>query len=186
MSVEEMFLLGEEKMEKALAALKKEFAMIRTGRANPLMLDRVMVDYYGTPTALRQMAQVTVQDGTTLVISPFDKSMVKEMEKALLKADLGVSPNSDGIVIRLTFPAPTQEKRKELCKDVKKAGEDAKVALRNIRRDMVDESKKLEKTENLSEDAIKDLQDKIQKQTDKYVGITEKLVVEKEKEVLTV
>lgn len=186
MSTDEMLLNGEEKMEKAINSLKKDFAQIRTGRANPLILDKVVVDYYGVPTQLRQMSQVTVQDGQTLIITPYDKSILKEIEKAMIKADLGITPNSDGIVIRLTFPALTQDRRKELSKDVKKLSEEAKVAIRNIRRDMTDELKKLEKTDNLSEDAIKDNQDEIQKLTDKYVKLMDTLSAEKEKEVLTV
>ncbi len=185
-ALEELFLFGEEKMEKAINQLKREFGSIRSGRANPMILDKVLVDYYGAPTALRQMSQVTVQDGTTLVISPYDKTAIKEIEKAILKADLGVPPNSDGIVIRIAFPPLTAERRKEITKDVKKLGEDAKVAMRNARRDMVDDLKKLEKSENLPEDAVKDNQDEIQKLTDKYVGIIDRLVEEKEKEVLTV
>lgn len=186
MSVDEMFKTGTEKMEKAINQLKKEFVSIRTGRANPLILDKVMVEYYGVPTPLRQMSQVSVQDGTTLVITPYDKTILKEIEKALAKADLGVNPNSDGIVVRLVFPPLTADKRKEICKDVKKVCEDTKVAIRNIRRDMTDELKKVEKAENLSEDLVKDNQDKIQKLTDKYIKISDELAAEKEKEVLTV
>ena len=132
------------------------------------------------------MAQVTVQDGTTLVIAPFDKSILKEVEKALTKAELGVMPNNDGIVIRMIFPPLTEERRKETAKDVKKFGEESKVAIRNVRRDMSDALKKLEKSENLPEDIVKDNQDKIQKLTDKYTGKIESMVSEKEKEVLTV
>ena len=185
-SLEELFLYGEEKMEKALNQLKREFGSIRSGRANPMILDKVMVDYYGTPTALRQMSQVTVQEGTTLVIAPYDKSIIKEIEKAIIKAEIGIAPNSDGIVLRLAFPPLTEERRREITKDVKKLGEDAKVAVRNVRRDMSDDLKKLEKTENIPEDVVKDNQDKIQKLTDKYTGIIDKEVAEKEKEVLTV
>jgi len=144
------------------------------------------VDYYGAPTQLRQMSQVTVQDGTTLVISPYDKTAMKDIEKAINKAEIGVNPNSDGIVIRLAFPPLNEERRKALAKDVKKIGEDSKVAIRNIRRDMVDDLKKLEKSENLPEDVVKDNQDEIQKLTDKYVGIIDCIVDEKEKEVLSV
>ena len=159
-SLEELFLFGEEKMEKAIASLKREFGSIRSGRANPLILDKVLVDYYGVPTPLRQMSQVTVQDGTTLVISPYDKTILKEIEKAIIKAEIGITPNSDGICIRLAFPPLTEERRKEIVKDVKKLGEDAKVAVRNVRRDMTDDLKKLEKSENLPEDTVKDNQDK--------------------------
>lgn len=185
-ALEELFLFGEEKMEKALNQLKREFGSIRSGRANPMILDKVVVDYYGAPTPVRQMSQVSVQDGTTLVISPYDKTAIKEIEKAMIKAELGIAPNSDGIVIRLAFPPLTEERRKEITKDVRKLGEDSKVAVRNARRDMVDDLKKLEKSENLPEDAVKDNQDEIQKLTDKYVGIIDKTVEEKEKEVLTV
>ena len=186
MSIDEMLLNGEEKMEKAVNALKKEYASVRTGRANPMILDKVIVDYYGAPTPLRQMSQVSVQDGQTLVITPYDKSIIKEIEKAMIKAELGITPNSDGIVIRLTFPPLTEERRKEISKDVKKTAEDAKVAVRNIRRDMTDDLKKIEKEENLPEDAVKDNQDKIQKLTDKYVKIIDDVASEKEKEVMTV
>lgn len=185
-ALEELFLFGEEKMEKAINQLRREFGSIRSGRANPMILDKVMVDYYGAPTALRQMSQVTVQDGTTLVISPYDKSVMKEIEKAIIKAEIGITPNSDGIVIRLMFPPLTEERRREITKDVRKIGEESKVAVRNARRDLVDDLKKLEKSENLPEDVVKDNQDEIQKLTDKYVRIIENAVDEKEKEVLTV
>ena len=186
MSLDALFVNGEEKMEKAIEQINREFKTVRTGRANPNILDRVHVDYYGAPTPLRQMAQVTVQDGTTLVIAPFDKSILKEVEKALTKAELGVMPNNDGIVIRMIFPPLTEERRKETAKEVKKFGEESKVAIRNVRRDMTDALKKLEKSENLPEDVVKDNQDKIQKLTDKYTGKIESMVSEKEKEVLTV
>ena len=186
MPVEEIMNSGKEKMEKAIGTLKKSFASVRTGRANPLILEKVTGDYYGAPTPLRQMAQVTVQEGTTLVIAPFDKSILKEVEKAIIKADLGITPNSDGIVVRLPFPPLTTDKRKEIAKDVKKLGEEAKVAIRNIRRDMTDDVKKAEKAENLPEDAVKDAQDSIQKLTDKYTKTVEDLCAEKEKEVLTI
>jgi len=185
-ALEELFLFGEEKMEKAINQLKKEFGSIRSGRANPMILDKVIVEYYGAPTPLRQMAQVTVQEGTTLVITPYDKSIIKEIEKAIIKAEIGITPNSDGTCLRLVFPPLTEERRREIVKDVKKLGEESKVAIRNIRRDMTDDLKKIEKEEKLPEDAVKDNQDEIQKQTDKYVGIIESLVSEKEKEVMTV
>ena len=186
MTVESIFSTGTDKMEKAIAQMKKEFASIRTGRANPMILDKVLVEYYGAPTPLRQLSQVSVQDGTTLVITPFDKTILKDVEKALVKADLGINPSSDGVVVRLVFPPLTSDKRKELCKDVKKVCEDTKVAIRNIRRDMTDELKKLEKAENLSEDTVKDNQDKIQKLTDKYSKMVDENSAEKEKEVMTV
>ena len=185
-ALDAMFKNGTEKMEKAISQLHREFSTVRTGRANPVMLDKVMVEYYGAPTQLKQMAQITVQEGTTLAIAPFDRSALKEIEKALIKAELGVSPNNDGATIRLNFPPLTEEKRKEITKDVKKYGEDAKVAVRNVRRDLTDELKKIVKAENLPEDMVKDNQDKIQKLTDKYTGIIDKEVSEKEKEVMTV
>ena len=185
-AIEELFLFGEEKMEKAIAQMKREFASVRTGRDNPAVLDKVLVEYYGVPTQLRQMSQVTVSEGTTLVITPFDKTIIKDIEKALIKAELGVAPNNDGVCIRLNFPPLTEERRRETAKDVKKYGEDAKIVVRNARRDMVDDLKKLEKSENLPEDMVKSTQDDIQKLTDKYVGIIDSLVVEKEKEVMTV
>lgn len=186
MSIDELLLNGEEKMEKALNSLKKEFGSIRTSRANPLILDKVVVDYYGVPTPLRQISQVSVQDGQTLVITPYDKSIIKEIEKAMIKAELGITPNSDGMVIRLTFPPLTEDRRKEIVKDVKKIAEEAKVAVRNIRRDMTDNLKKLEKSDNLPEDTVKDTQEEIQKLTDKYIKIVDSTTSEKEKEVLTV
>ena len=185
-ALEELFLFGEEKMEKAINQLKREFGSIRSGRANPMILDKVIVEYYGAPTPLRQMAQVSVQEGTTLVITPYDKSVIKEIEKAIIKAELGIAPNSDGICLRLVFPPLTEERRKEIVKDVKKLGEESKVAIRNIRRDMTDDLKKIEKEEKLPEDTVKGNQEEIQKQTDKYVGIIDSLVSEKEKEVMTV
>lgn len=186
MSIEEIKKQANEKMEKCTVQLSKELASIRTGRANPLILDKVVVDYYGAPTGLRQLAQVSVSEGTTLVITPFDKSIIKEIEKAIIKAEIGITPNSDGMCIRLNFPPLTEERRREIVKDVKKLGEDAKVAVRNIRRDMTDDLKKLEKEENMPEDSVKDNQDKIQKLTDKYTGIIDAAVSEKEKEVMTV
>ena len=185
-ALEELFLFGEEKMEKAITQLKREFGSIRSGRANPMVLDKVIVEYYGAPTPLRQMAQVSVQEGTTLVITPYDKTILKEIEKAIIKAEIGITPNSDGICIRLPFPPLTEERRREIVKDVKRIGEEAKVAIRNVRRDMTDDLKKIEKEHKLPEDSVKDNQDKIQKQTDKYTGIIDSLVSEKEKEVMTV
>ena len=185
-ALDELFLFGEEKMEKTIAQLAREFGSIRSGRANPGILDKVIVEYYGAPTPLRQMSQVTVQDGTTLVISPYDKTILKEIEKAIIKAEIGITPNSDGICIRLPFPPLTEERRRETAKEVKKLGEDAKVAIRNVRRDMTDDLKKIEKAENLPEDTVKDNQDQIQKLTDKYIGIIETNVSNKEKEVMTV
>ena len=186
MSIEEIKKQAEEKMEKCIAQLHRELSTVRTGRANPLILDKVVVDYYGAPTGLRQLAQVSVAEGTTLVITPFDKTIIKDIEKAIVKAEIGITPNSDGMVIRLAFPPLTQDRRKELAKDVKAMGEDAKVAIRNVRRDATDAVKKLEKAENLPEDAIKDGQDQVQKITDKYVKIVDETVSAKEKEVMEI
>ena len=186
MPVNELFNQAEDKMNKAVESFKKELNNIRTGRANPLVLDKVNIEYYGTPTPLRQVATVNVQDGQTLVISPYDKTIVNEIEKAILKSDLGVTPNSDGTVLRLTFPQPTEERRKELVKSVKKIGEDGKIAVRNIRRDVSDALKKVEKSENLSEDDVKKAQDRIQKITDKHTKDIDDIVSDKEKEVLSI
>lgn len=186
MPTDAMMKNGKEKMEKAIASLKKEFTNVRTGRANPGVLDKIQVDYYGMPTPIRQVATVTVQDGTTLVIAPFDRNSLIDIEKAIAKSDLGITPNNDGTAIRITFPQPTEERRKELAKTVKKLGEEAKIAVRNVRRDMVDELKKIEKSENLAEDIAKGIQDDIQKLTDKFVKEIDNSVADKEKEVLTV
>lgn len=186
MSVEEIKKSTQEKMEKCINQLHKDLSTIRTGRANPLILDKVVVDYYGAPTGLRQLAQVSVSEGTTLVITPFDKMIIKDIEKAIIKAEIGITPNSDGMVIRLSFPPLTQDRRKELAKEVKAMGEDAKVAIRNVRRDSTDAVKKLEKSENLPEDAVKDGQDQIQKVTDKYTKIVDETVTAKEKEVMEI
>lgn len=186
MSIEEIKKQTNEKMDKCIVQLGKELATVRTGRANPLILDKVVVDYYGAPTGLRQLAQVSVSEGTTLVITPFDKTIIKDIEKAIIKAEIGITPNSDGMVLRLQFPPLTQDRRKELAKDVKAMGENAKVAIRNVRRDSTDAVKKLEKTENLPEDAIKDGQDQIQKITDKFVKLVDETVSAKEKEVMEI
>jgi len=186
MPVNQLFNDTEDKMNKTVSGIKKELASIRTGRANPLVLDKIQAEYYGTPTPLRQIATVTVQDGQTLVITPYDRTAIGAIEKAILKSDLGVTPNGDGICLRLTFPQPTEERRKELVKTVKKIGEDGKVSVRNIRRDAADDLKKLEKSENLPEDDVKKAQEKIQKITDKFTKEMDDIVAEKEKEVLSI
>ena len=186
MPVDEIYTLGKEKSEKCVAQMKKEFATIRTGRANPLILDKVLVEYYGAPTKLSQMAQISVSEGTTLIVSPFDKTMIKEIEKAITKAEIGITPNNDGTVIRLSFPPLTQDRRKEIAKEVKAMGENAKVAVRNVRRDMLDDLKKIEKSENIPEDAMKDAQAQIQKISDNYIKTIDELVSAKDKEVMTV
>ena len=175
----------EEKMTKTMANLDGELGAIRAGRANPNVLNRIMVDYYGTPTPIQQVANVSVPEARMIQIQPWDKSMIKAITKAILTSDLGINPNNDGSVIRLVFPELTEERRKELQKDVKKKGEAAKVAIRNIRRDGNDSLKKLKGTE-VSEDEIKDMEDDLQKMTDKFVKEVDKAVEVKSKEVMTV
>lgn len=186
MSADDIQTLAEQKMQKAIASVQYEMGSIRTGRANPLILDRVSVDYYGTPTPVRQMANVSVQEGQTLVIQPYDKSSLGDIEKAISKSDINLPVNNDGAVLRLNVPPLTEERRKEMVKMVKKIGEEGKVAIRNIRRDATSDLEKLKKAENLSEDDVKTRQDKIQKLTDKYTGQLDQLVSEKEKEVMEV
>lgn len=175
----------EEKMTKTMANLDGELGAIRAGRANPNVLNRIMVDYYGTPTPIQQVANVSVPEARMIQIQPWDKMMIKAITKAIQTSDLGINPNNDGSVIRLIFPELTEERRKELVKDVKKKGEAAKVAIRNIRRDGNDSLKKLKGTE-ISEDEIKDMEDDLQKMTDKFVKEVDKAVEVKSKEVMTV
>lgn len=175
----------EEKMTKTMANLDGELGAIRAGRANPNVLNRIMVDYYGTPTPIQQVANVSVPEARMIQIQPWDKTMIKAITKAIQISDLGINPNNDGSVIRLVFPELTEERRKELVKDVKKKGEAAKVAIRNIRRDGNDSFKKLKGTE-VSEDEIKDMEDDLQKMTDKFVKEVDKAVEVKSKEVMTV
>ena len=177
--------VSDEKMKKALEFLQSDLSSVRAGRANPHVLDRIKVDYYGTPTPLQQVGNITVPEPRMLQIAPWDKSMIKEIEKAIMASDLGITPSNDGAVIRLIFPELTEERRKELAKDIKKKGEEAKVAVRNIRRDGNDAFKKLSKTE-VSEDEIKDLTDELQKMTDKYIKDIDALVDEKAKEIMKV
>ena len=177
---------SEEKLKKTLETLKKDFGTIRAGRATPSLLDKVTVDYYGTPTPVNQMANVTIPEPRIIVIKPYDKSVLREIEKAIQKSDLGLTPNSDGVAIRLTIPQPTQERRKELVKVVNKKAEDCKVAMRNIRRDANEAIKKLEKDKQITEDDRKDAQDKIQKLLDKYIKLVDSTKATKEKEVMEV
>ena len=174
-----------EKMEKALAHLEGDYQTIRAGRANPHVLDKIKVDYYGTPTPLQQVGNISVPEPRMLQIAPWEKSLIKEIEKAIMMSDVGITPSNDGAVIRLVFPELTEERRKDLVKDVKKKGEDAKVAIRNIRRDGNDAFKKLAK-EEVSEDEIKDLQDKLQKITDQFIKDIDAAVDSKSKEIMTV
>lgn len=176
----------EDKMQKSLQNLLEEFGSIRAGRANPHVLDKIKVDYYGTPTGLQQVANISVPEPRMIQIQPWEASMVREIEKAIMSSDLGINPTNDGKVIRLVFPELTEERRKELAKDVKKKGENAKVAVRNIRRDANDAWKKLGKSNEVSEDEVKQLEDDVQKLTDKYIDKVDKAVEEKSKEILTV
>ena len=175
----------DEKMGKTMNNLAEEFGGIRAGRANPHVHDKLRVDYYGTPTAIQQVANVSVPEPRMIQIQPWEASMVKEIEKAILTSDLGINPTNDGKTVRLLFPELTEERRKELAKDVKKKGENAKVAIRNIRRDANDSFKKLAK-EDVSEDEIKQLEDQAQKMTDKYIADVDRAVEAKTKEILTV
>lgn len=175
----------DTKMQKSLNNLEEEYSAIRAGRANPHVLDKLRVDYYGTPTPIQSVANVNVPEPRMIQIQPWEASMVKEIEKAILTSDLGINPTNDGKVIRLVFPELTEERRKELAKDIKKKGESAKVAIRNIRRDANDSFKKLAK-EDVSEDEIKELEDQAQKMTDKYIAQIDKAVDTKTKEILTV
>ncbi len=184
--MDDRLVMFEDKMGKSLTNLEEEFAGIRAGRANPHVLDKLRVDYYGTPSPIQSVANVSVPEPRMIQIQPWEASMVKEIEKAILSSDLGINPTNDGKMIRLIFPELTEERRKELAKDIKKKGEGAKVAVRNIRRDAMDHFKKVGKAEDISEDEIKDLEDKIQKLTDSYVAKIDKVVEAKSQEILTV
>lgn len=183
--MDERIKIYAEKMDKSYRNMMEEFGTIRAGRANPNVLKKIQVDYYGTPTPLQQVGNISVPEPRILQIQPWEASMVKTIEKAIHMSDLGINPTNDGKVIRLVFPELTEERRKELVKDIKKKGEAAKVAVRNIRRDANEFLKKLGKTD-VSEDEIKDLEDVIQKETDKHIKDIDKAVDEKSKEILTV
>ena len=175
-----------DKMQKTIDHLESEFATIRAGRANPHVLDRIKVDYYGTPTPVQQVGNISIPEPRIIVIQPWEKSLLKEIEKAIQMSDIGFNPTNDGQVIRLVFPELTEERRKELVKDVKKKGEADKVAIRNIRRDGNDAFKKLAKSEDISEDEIKQLEDELQKLTDKFIKTVDDMVDAKSKDILTV
>ena len=183
--MDEKLKVYDDKMTKTINNLGSELAAIRAGRANPHVLDKIKVDYYGTPTPLQQVGNVSVPEARMIVIQPWEKSMLKVIEKAIMVSDLGINPTNDGTAVRLIFPELTEERRKELVKDVKKKGEAAKVAIRNIRRDGNDAFKKL-KGSDVSEDEIKNLEDELQKMTDKYVKEIDSAVEVKSKEVMTV
>lgn len=176
----------EEKMEKSIDSLQAELATIRAGRANPHILDKITVDYYGTPSTIQQVANVSVPEARMIQIQPWEQSLIKEIEKAIMTSDIGITPTNDGKCVRLVFPELTEDRRKELVKDVKKKGEGAKVAVRNIRRDANDNVKKQNKANEISEDEVKQLEENIQKMTDKYVAEIDDIIESKSKEILTV
>lgn len=176
----------EEKMKKTVAVLDEQLATVRAGRANPKILDKVLVEYYGVPTPITQLANVMVPEARMITIQPWDASVLKEVEKAILKADIGINPNNDGKIIRLVFPELTEERRKELVKEVKKMSEDTKIVLRNIRRDGIEEFKAKQKASEITEDDLRSAEEQIQKITDKFVGEVEKAVADKEKEIMSI
>ena len=177
---------ADEKMAKSVERLKGEFASIRAGRANPAVLDKAVVDYYGVPTPINQMAAVSVAEARILVIQPWDISTLKAIEKAIMTSDIGITPTNDGKVIRLVFPQPTEEKRKELCKEIKKYGEETKVAVRSVRRDALEALKTSKKDGEITEDDLKDLEKEVQNITDKHCKNVDNLVSEKEKEIMSI
>ena len=176
----------EEKMQKTLANLEEEYASIRAGRANPHLLDKLKVDYYGQPSGLQSVANISVPEARVILIQPWESSLIKQIEKAILASDLGLTPSNDGKAIRLVFPELTEERRKDLVKDVKKKAENAKVAIRNIRRDANDAFKKANKASEISEDELKQAETQIQKATYKYIDEVDKVMEAKSKEILTV
>ena len=184
--IETLLMENEERLEKTLSVFKSDLLMVRVGRANPHVLDKVMVDYYGTPTPINQVGNMSVVDGQCLVVAPWDKSLLKTVEKAILVANIGINPTNDGNVIRLIFPALTEERRKELVKQVKKMSEDAKVAARNIRRDTLDTLKKLKNGKEITEDECNDFSDTVEKSVSDIIAKIEKVTAEKEKDVMTV
>lgn len=183
--MDERIRVYDEKMKKTYEFLETDYAALRAGRANPHVLDKLRVDYYGTPTPIQQVGNITVPEARIIQIAPWEKSLIKPIEKAIMSSDIGITPSNDGSIIRLVFPELTEERRKDLVKEVKKKGEDAKVAIRNIRRDGNDAFKKLAKTD-ISEDEIKQLEDSLQKQTDKYIKDVDALIDKKSKEIMTV
>lgn len=176
----------EEKMIKSISVFEENLSEIRAGRANPAILNKIMIDYYGTPTPINQVAGISVPEARMIVIQPWDANVLKEIEKEILKSDIGINPNNDGKVIRLTFPELNEERRKEIVKDIKKMAEDAKVAIRSIRRDAIDEAKALQKDGEMSEDELKSAEDRIQKLTDKFVEEVDRILANKEKEVMSI
>ena len=183
--MKEKFDAAEKAMKKIVEHLQSEFASIRAGRANPSVLDKIMVDYYGTPTPIRQISQVAVSEGRNLLITPFTPNDIKAISKAILASDLGITPTDDGKTIRLVFPQPTEERRKLIAKDVKKLGDDAKVAVRNARRDLIEKCKTMKKNSEITEDDLKDAEKKAQKLTDRFNVEVDKIVSDKENEVMS-
>ena len=175
-----------DKMQKTIDHLEAEYSAVRAGRANPHVLDRIRVDYYGTPTPIQQVGNISIPDPRTIQISPWEKSILKDIEKAIQASDVGINPTNDGSTIRLVFPELTEERRRDLVKEIKKKGEDAKVAVRNIRRDGNDSFKKLSKAEDISEDEVKDLEDELQKTTDKFIKEIDSMIDSKSKDIMTV
>lgn len=176
----------ENRMNKAISALEADYASIRAGRANPAILDKITVEYYGAATPLAQVGTISVPEARTIVIQPWDANILKDIEKAINTSDIGINPNNDGKVIRLNFPPLTEERRKELKKSISKRGEEAKVTVRNIRRDSLDDFKKQKKNNEITEDDLKDLEDRVQKLTDKFVKKIEDITAAKEKEIMEV
>ncbi|MCQ2474502.1 MAG: ribosome recycling factor [Clostridia bacterium] len=184
--METVFAFAEEKMTKTVNALKNEFASIRAGRANAAVLDKIRVDYYGTPTPINQMAAISVAEARILNIQPWDVSTLHAIEKAILASDIGINPSNDGRVIRLVFPQLTEERRKDLCKEIKKMAEESRVSVRSTRRDCIDKVKKMEKASEITEDDLKDAEKKLQDFTDKYIKEIDKVVEEKEQEIMSI
>lgn len=175
-----------DKMQKTIDHLQNEYAAVRAGRANPHVLDKLKVDYYGTPTPIQQVGNISVPDPRIIQIQPWEKTILKDIEKAIQASDIGINPTNDGNTIRLVFPELSEERRKDLVKEIKKKGEDAKVAVRNIRRDGNDAFKKLSKSDDISEDEVKDLEDELQKTTDKFIKEIDSMIDAKSKDIMTV
>ncbi len=182
----EQISTAQSKMEKCIKSLEHEFSTIRAGRANPAVLDRVLVDYYGTPTPIQQMAAISVSEARILVVQPWDMTQLKPIEKAILASDIGITPTNDGKVLRLAFPQPTEDRRRELVKQIKKYGEEAKVTIRNVRRDTMEKFKAMKKNSEITEDDLKNLEKDIQKLTDKFCDNVDASVADKEKEIMSI
>ncbi len=184
--MEQVISNAEERMGKTLATLEEEYSMIRAGRANPKLLNKLTVNYYGTPSSIQQVANISVPEARIIMIQPWERSLIKDIEKAILASDIGITPSNDGNVIRLVFPELTKERRQELSKDIRKKAEEAKVAVRNIRRDANDQLKKMEKASEITEDDHKDGETRIQKATDKYIKQIDEVTEKKTEEIMTV